>query len=242
MTGSLLEIKKLTKRYPKVTALDGLSLSVGEGELIGFIGPNGAGKTTTFRIITGMILADDGEVTLYDRTVGSDPLFARRNIGYVPQHVLLYDYLTGLEYLNFIADIRKVEDSGSRMKELLELFELEPHGDRLVREYSGGMRRKLALAGALLPAPPLLLLDESFVGLDPESTYRLIRYLQDNVKQGKTLILSSHILDMMDRFITRVVMLHQGSLVCDMTKEELGADGRLMELYLERSGNGALLE
>ena len=240
----ILEITGLIKRYRHIKALDGVDLSIGAGEFVGFIGPNGAGKTTTMRCIAGQLMPDEGEVRVGGQSVLTDPVSARRQVGYVPQELTLYRYLTGEEFLRFVADIRGVEAGvqDERVEELLTLTELQGARHRILREYSGGMSRKIAIAAALIARPPLLLLDESFVGLDPESTSALRKTMATYCQEGGAILLSSHILDMLERLCTRVVLLNGGRIQLDLTREEL--DGRLARgetltsIYLEAIGKG----
>jgi len=237
----LLEIKGLTKRYRKLVAVDGLDLQIHPGEFVGFIGPNGAGKSTTMGSIAGVLNPDEGTLAVGEVDIRADPISARRQISFVPQHLELYDYLTGLEYLQFVAGAKQMEATvrDAQIEELLEMAELDKAKHRLVKEYSGGMARKLAICAALLGPPKLLLLDESFVGLDPESTFTLRQRLVRFCEEGGAILLSSHILDMLERICTRVVMLVDGKLVMDESmaslqekfKADNGAD-TLTDLYM----------
>ena len=238
----VLAIQGLVKRFRSITAVDGVDLTIRPGEFVGLIGPNGAGKTTTMRCISGELAPDEGSVTVGGVSTTDAPIKARAQLGYVPQELELYRYLTGEEFLRFVADVRGVPEGRQdrRLEELLELTELTEARNRIIREYSGGMARKIAIAAALIARPPLLLLDESFVGLDPESTFALRQYLVEFCRQGGAVVLSSHILDMVERTCDRVVILAAGQirrdLDADQLKEALGPDGEhetLTELYLE---------
>lgn len=242
-TQPVLEVQGLVKRYRHITALAGVNLRIEPGEFVGFIGPNGAGKTTTMRCIAGQLMPDEGDVLVGGRSVAQDPIAARAMVGYVPQELTLYRYLTGEEFLRFVADVRGVPaaEQDERVEELLTLTELDKARHRILREYSGGMARKIAIAAALIAQPPLLLLDESFVGLDPESTASLRRYLRRCCERGQAVLLSSHILDMLERICTRVVLLHQGVIQHDLDREAmdqtLGHEHEtLTDLYLDAIG------
>jgi ABC-2 type transport system ATP-binding protein len=245
MSEMLLDVEGLTKRYRKLVAVDALDLCVERGDFIGLIGPNGAGKSTTMGCVTGMLNPDRGAIRLGEVDVIDEPLAARRLISFVPQHPELHGWLTGEEYLRFVGEVRGAADEAldEQVEELLALAELLDARHRLVKEYSGGMMRKLAIGAALVGAPELLLLDESFVGLDPESTYRIRRRLIRFCDDGGAIVLSSHILEMLERICTRIVMLVDGRKVVDAPMDELreefedpdGPDD-LVELYLERSG------
>lgn len=244
-----LQITSMTKRYRRLVAVDSMDLVVEAGEFVGFIGPNGAGKSSTMGCIAGVIAPDEGTVEIQGIDVSTSPVEARKRLGFVPQHLTLLDYLTGLEYLHFVADLRELstEERDAEIDELLVITELEGARDTIIREYSGGMIRKMALAAALLGKPPLLVLDESFVGLDPESTYRLRRRLEEHCKSGGSIILSSHILDMLEPLCDRYVIINQGKIVGDYNRQELAKmkeDGQvenLTELYLEVTGKATTL-
>lgn len=239
-----LKITNLLKKYRRLVAVDGLSLSIGPGEFVGFIGPNGAGKSTTMGCITGLLAPDGGRVEVAGLDGAEKPVEIRRHIGFVPQELELYDYLTGEEFLRFVGDIRGVTgaEQDKQVEALLELTELVEARHRLVKEYSGGMARKIAICAALIGPPELLLLDESFVGLDPESTLRIRRHLQNYCDQGGAILLSSHILDMLERICSRVVILVDGKLKRDLSRAELDAliaSGKYPDLnaiYLEATG------
>ena len=241
---AILEIKGLVKRYRHIKALDGVDLTIRAGDFVGFIGPNGAGKTTTMRCIAGQLMPDEGDVSVGGQSVTQDPVRARGQVGYVPQELTLYRYLTGEEFLRFVADIRGVPagEQDTRIEALLTLTELLGARHRILREYSGGMSRKIAIAAALIARPPMLLLDESFVGLDPESTFALRKHLAAYCEAGGAILLSSHILDMIERLCTRVVLLDRGSIQLDLDREALDArlegGATLTDLYMETTGKG----
>lgn len=219
----ILRVQNLAKRYRHIRVLHDLSLSIHAGEFVGLIGPNGAGKSTTMRCIAAQLAPDAGSITILGHDTLQDPIGARRHLGYVPQDLGLYDHLTGQELLHFVADVREVPPDlqASRIPKLLDQLDLTAAKDRLAREYSGGMARKLAIAAAILAQPPLLLLDESFVGLDPESTFALRHILADYCAQGGAVLLSSHILDMVERVCSRVILLHHGAILRDLDRNAL---------------------
>ncbi len=241
----LLHLEHVVKNYRKLRAVDDLSFSIQPGEFVGFIGPNGAGKSTTMGSIAGILNPDSGVIKAGGVNVLDDPINARKVVSFVPQHLELYGYLTGLEYLQFVSSAKEIapEDAKTQIEELLELSELTKAKHRLIKEYSGGMARKIAICGALLGPPKVLLLDESFVGLDPESTFALQQRLQRFcTEQGGAILLSSHILDMLERLCTRIIMLASGKLVLDQPMHELHelfkskhGPNNLTELYLEKA-------
>lgn len=245
----ILQLQGLTKRYRRLVAVNELDLTIEAGQFVGLIGPNGAGKSTTMGCIAGTVAPDEGTVLIDGVDVVEAPVQARQKLGYVPQHLTLLDYLTGLEYLDFIADLRGLtrQDRAAEIDELLAITELDDQRHVIIREFSGGMLRKLALAAALLGAPPFLVLDESFVGLDPESTYRIRARLEQHCQQGGAILLSSHILDMLQPLCDRFIILHDGEVARDISKDEFDAlcqadeVADLTELYLQTTGKADLL-
>lgn len=236
---SVLAVSELSKSYRKIKALSDVSFEVNPGEFIGLIGPNGAGKSTLMNTVMGRIAPNHGTIHVHGVNVMDATVEARRHVGFVPQDLDLHGYLTGEEYLRFVADLRG-SSTDQEIEDLLALTELSAARHRVVKEYSGGMQRKLAIAAALVGRPPLLILDESFVGLDPESTYRIRRRLEEHRENGGAVLLSSHILEMLERVCTRIVMLVQGELVMDKSMDELradfGEDGDLTHTYLKLAG------
>ncbi len=250
-TDAILDIDGLTKRYRSLVAVDDIHIEIPPGQFVALIGPNGAGKSTLMGCMAGTVSADEGTVHIDGVEVTDDPVEARRRLGYVPQHLTLLDYLTGEEYLDFVADLRELDrqQRDAEIDELLALTELEESRDAILREYSGGMLRKLALSAALIGAPKLLVLDESFVGLDPESTHRIRHKLKEHCERGGSILLSSHILDMLEPMCDRFLILDEGTLARDIDRaelEELRQSKRvdnLTDLYLQTTGKaGAVAE
>lgn len=245
---SILEVSNLSKMYRSTCAVDDLSLRIEPGEFVGLIGPNGAGKSTMMNCTVGRILPTSGSIKVAGLDVATHTVQARQSLGFVPQDLDLHGYLTGEEYLLFLGALREVSEPAlsKEVEDLLELTELVPARHKVVKEYSGGMARKLAIAGALIGAPPLLLLDESFVGLDPESTWRIRRRLEKHCQSGGSILLSSHILEMLERVCTRIIMLNAGKVVLDESMDNLkqrfrdGVD--LTRIYLDLSGKLGLDE
>ena len=247
---SILEIQNLCKTFGKLKAVDDLCMTIEEGQAVAFIGQNGAGKSTTMRTIAGLSSPDSGSVKISGFDIASSPVEARQHLGYVPQELSLYRYLTGDEYLSLIAKIRglSADETEKQLSELLNLCDLDAARNRLIREYSGGMARKIAMAGALIGTPDLVVLDESFVGLDPESTYKLGRYLKSYVLRGRAILISSHVLDMLHSMCTRFFILHHGQCVADYTLEQVNEicsspdTPNLTALYLRKTGQAELIE
>ena len=220
-----LLLDDLSRHFGEQVAVDGLNLSIKQGEIYGFLGPNGAGKTTTIKMIVGLLRPTAGRVVVAGHDVWADPLAAKAAFGYVPDRSLLYERLTGVEYLQFLAQMRSIpqNEAESEIAYLLDLLDLTPHADKLSGAYSFGMKRKLALAGALLHRPPVLILDEPLNGLDPRSARRLQDLLIELAGQGKTIFLSTHDLHTAENVCHRVGIIHQGQLVAEGSAAELRA-------------------
>lgn len=219
----MLELREVTKRFGRHTAVDGVRLTLSPGDFLGLIGPNGAGKTTTLKMSVGHLRPTAGAVLIQGKDVNTHPLEARRNIGYVPEYVSLYEYLSGAEYLDFVGEIKGMGAS-ERKKEadaLLDLLDLGEERNRLIRTYSQGMRRKVALAGAIIGRPPVLILDEALNGLDPTTNHRLKGFLKGLAAEGTAILLSSHVLEVLERICNRIVVLNRGKLVDARNEAEL---------------------
>ncbi|NLG69811.1 MAG: ABC transporter ATP-binding protein [Firmicutes bacterium] len=223
----MLAIRGLVKRYGRspVPAVDGLDLEVGAGEIFGFLGPNGAGKTTTIKVVVGILRPDAGQVTIDGRPAVPSTPEVRRLIGYVPDTPELWPRLRGSEYLAFLADVYQIppEERMDRAWPLVEALELVDAIDSLISSYSHGMRQKLALVGALMVRPHLLVLDEPLVGLDPRSSYVVKELLREHTRRGGTVFFSTHILDVAERLCDRVGIIHKGRLVASGTLDEMRA-------------------
>lgn len=234
-----LAITGLEKAYGRVRAVSGFDLTLRPGELAGFIGPNGAGKSTTFRCIVGIQKPDAGEVRIGGTDIYTQRVAALRALGYVGQDVEVFRYLTGEEVLRMVGQLHELPEDvrEARTDYLLRLLGLRDASTRLVREYSGGMAQKLAIAAAVLHEPRLILLDEAFAGLDPESTEAIRAHLDELRQRGAAVLLSSHILDTLERWVDRVVLLVGGRVVADLEgpalRDRIRDVGSLTALYLE---------
>jgi ABC-2 type transport system ATP-binding protein len=222
---NVLSIRGLEKRFRATVAVDGVSFDVRPGELLGLIGPNGAGKSTTVKILTGQLLADKGEVFVRGLDILKDPLAAKRAVGYVPQDIELFPFLTGRELLELVAAIRDVpkESVAGVIDELLRRFRLTEAQHRMTREYSEGMARKLSICAALIGAPPLLILDESLNGLDPRAAAEVKALIREELARGTAIVLVSHILDVLEKLCTRIVLIDAGRVVRTLDRAELDA-------------------
>ena len=247
----MLKLEGVSKRYKgaDVNAVDNLNLEVRPGEIFGFLGPNGAGKTTTIKMVVGLLTADRGKIVVNGQDLAADPLGAKRSIGFVPDNPNLYPRLTGLEYLNLIGDVYGV-DGATRKRRLdhyLGMFELTGALGDLIQSYSRGMQQKLALTGALLHQPPLFILDEPMVGLDPRSAHLFKNIMRDHVNQGNTVFFSTHVLEVAEQLCDRVGIINKGQLIACGTMDELrppsGQVGSNLEkLFLELTDAGDAYE
>jgi ABC-2 type transport system ATP-binding protein len=240
---SLLRLRNLTKNYDSFTAVRNLSLEVRAGELFGFLGPNGAGKTTTIKMISGLLRPTDGTVEIGGHDMLGDPLAAKAMLGLVPDSPILYRKLTGREFLRFVAELYSVEAAltEKRIHDLLELLGMTETADDLIETYSHGMRQKTAIMAALVHDPKVVVLDEPTVGLDPRSAKVVKDVLRALCKRGKTVFMSTHILEIAERMCDRVGIINKGELVAVGTIAELRAarhDGAksLEDIFLELTG------
>jgi len=214
---AILRLDDVSKEYGRVRAVQDLSLELQAGELVGLVGPNGAGKSTTIQMLAGQLLPTRGNIEVQGVDVVERPGEARKFIGYVPEEPRLYDYLSAREMLEFVVEIRGSGDVDSA----LELTGLGSDAERLIREYSQGMRRKTALACAMISKPPLLILDEALNGLDPPSALRVGEALRAACAEGATVLLSTHVLETLERLADRVVMIEAGRIVADLPASEI---------------------
>lgn len=218
-------LENVTKSYVRGAppAVDHLNLTLQPGEIFGFIGSNGAGKTTTIKMMTGILEQDEGKIEIYGHDMKTDPLEAKRMIGYVPDNHEVYERLKGIEYLNFMGDVYGVDGKTrkERITRYLEMFELEQAIQDQIKRYSHGMKQKLCVIGALLSNPPLWILDEPMTGLDPQSSYRLKQAMQTHCKEGNTVFFSTHVLEVAQQLCDRVGIIQGGKLIAVGTLEEL---------------------
>ena len=236
----MITFEHVTKQYGKggVKAVDDLSLHVGRGKVYGFIGPNGAGKTTSIRLMTGILTPSAGRVLIGGHDMAKDPIEAKRLIGFVPDSHELYDRLTGMEYLNFMADVYQVD--AARRKEHIEkylnLFELEDAAGEQIRSYSRGLKQKLTIIGALIHQPPVWVLDEPMVGLDPRAAHLLKEEMRRHCEAGNTVFFSTHVLEVAEKLCDEIAIIDHGRLVAEGTMEalRLGEKGASLEdLFLQ---------
>lgn len=235
----MLKISHVSKSYAKgkVKAVDDISLEVKNGEIFGFLGPNGAGKTTTIKMTTGILQIDSGSIEINGFDIKKDPVEAKKSMGYVPDTHDIYDRLTGIEYLNFIADVYGVDEKTRRenIEKYLEIFEIKNAAGDLIRSYSHGMKQKLILTGALLHNPPLWILDEPMTGLDPKAAHFLKEEMRSHCGRGNSVFFSTHVLEVAEKLCDRLAIIKNGKIIAVGTLDELRqSKGETLEnIFLE---------
>ena len=231
----MLEIKGLTKCYGEKKAVDDLSLHISPGTIYGFIGHNGAGKTTTLKAAVGILDFDKGEILIDGKSIKDDPIACKRVLAYIPDNPDLYEYMTGIKYLNFIADIFDVspEARKERIEKYAGLFELTNDLAQPVSAYSHGMKQKLAIISAWLHSPKLIIMDEPFVGLDPKAAHILKGMMRELCDEGGAIFFSTHVLEVAEKLCDQVAIIKGGRLIRSGTMAEVKGDDSLEEVFLE---------
>lgn len=234
----MLKIEHLTKTYGDKKAVDDLSLHILPGQIYGFIGHNGAGKTTTIKACCGILRFDQGEITVDGKSLRRDPIGCKRVMAYIPDNPDLYEFLSGIAYLNFAADVYGVsaEERQARIRRYGDEFELTADLAQPISEYSHGMKQKLAIIAALLHEPRLLVMDEPFVGLDPIATHKLKGIMRDICDRGGAIFFSTHVLEVAEKLCDQVAIIKQGRLVRTGSMEEVRGDSSLEQVFLELEG------
>lgn len=232
-----IAIRDLRKVYDGKSAVDGLNLMVPRGSFFGFLGPNGAGKSTTIRMLTGLIPPTSGSVELLGLPMPAEEMAIKQRIGLVPDESLLFDRLTGQEFLEFVGRMYSLEKSlaKQRAEELLGLFELSNERKKLIAEYSKGMRKRVAMAASLIHKPELFLMDEPFEGVDAVGARLMKDILVDQVRHGATIFLTSHVLEVVERLCDRLAIINQGKIVAEGTLADLRAGSETLEDYFVRT-------
>ena len=240
----MIELKNLTKKYADFKALDNLSLSIPKGEIFGFIGPNGAGKTTTIKMMGGILAPTSGTITIGGIRMDENPEDAKRKIGFIPDRPYLYEKLTGMEFLHFVADLYNVSETDFKKKaeEQLSVFSLSDWPNELIESYSHGMKQRLIMAAALLHDPEVIIVDEPTVGLDPEAVKLLKDLFQALAKQGVTVFMSTHTLQVAEAICDRIGVIRKSRLIATGTMQELkkaaNTDGDLEHVFLTLIAEG----
>ncbi len=234
----MLNIEHLTKIYVEKKAVDDLNLHIRPGEIYGFIGHNGAGKTTTLKSVAGILQFDAGEIYIGGDSVREKPLECKRKIAYIPDNPDLYEYMTGIKYLNFIADIFGVDAAlrRERIRRYADAFELTGDLAQPIAAYSHGMKQKLAIIAAWLHEPRLILMDEPFVGLDPKAAHILKGMMRELCERGGAIFFSTHVLEVAEKLCDKVAIIKGGKLIRSGTMEEVKGDDSLEEVFLELEG------
>ena len=234
----MLKINHFTKTYGDKKAVDDLTLHIHAGEVYGFIGHNGAGKTTTLKSVAGILQFDGGEILVDGVSIKADPLVCKKKMAYIPDNPDLYDFMTGIQYLNFVADIFGVptQERTQRINQLAEAFELTASLSQSIGSYSHGMKQKLAIISAWLHQPELILMDEPFVGLDPKASHILKEMMRDVCSRGGAIVFSTHVLEVAEKLCDKVAIIKGGKLVRSGTMEEVKGDDSLEDVFLELEG------
>jgi len=244
-----VELRKVAKRYADIVAVDHMDLDVRYGEILGLLGPNGSGKSTALKMILGLVKPDHGSAKVVGMEVEDDPVAVKRHVGYVPETPRLYEFLTGLEYLDFVGDIygMAVSEKKTRIEEYLGALELEGREGDIISSYSLGMKQKIALISAFLHKPKLLILDEPLNGLDPKSARIVKNLLRELASQGVTTIMSTHILEIAQAMCDRIAIMYEGRLLALGNMEEMRQKARLPasdleEIFLKLTGTEDIRE
>ena len=231
----MVEIKRLCKSYDNKRVVDNLDLTINDGEIYGFIGHNGAGKTTTIKCLIGILSFDKGEILIDGLSIKDKPIECKRKIAYIPDNPDLYNYMSGVDYLNFIGDVFNVtnEERIKRIDKYAGIFELTDSLANPISSYSHGMRQKLAIIAAWLHEPDLIVMDEPFVGLDPKASHDLKMMMREFCDNGGSIFFSTHVLEVAEKLCDKVAIIKQGQLIKSGTMEEVKGDSSLESVFLE---------
>lgn len=234
----MLKIEHLTKKYGEKRAVDDLSLHIPPGEIYGFIGHNGAGKTTTLKSCCGILRFGEGEITVDGVSIRKDPLACKKKLAYIPDNPDLYEFMTGIQFLNFVGDIFGVDKAvrQERIRKYADAFELMDDLPAPVSSYSHGMKQKLAVISALIHDPKLIIMDEPFVGLDPKASHLLKSIMREKCDEGCAIFFSTHVLEVAEKLCDKVAIIKGGRLVKSGTMDEVKGDSSLEDVFLELEG------
>ena len=231
----MLQISNLTKKYGEKKAVDNLTLHIQPGEIYGFIGHNGAGKTTTIKSCCGILQFDEGEILIDGISVKDDPIACKKQLAYIPDNPDLYEFMSGMQFLNFIADIFEVSavDRASRIKRYADLLGLTDDLGQSIASYSHGMKQKLAIISALIHEPKLIIMDEPFVGLDPKASHQLKQLMREICDNGGAIFFSTHVLEVAEKLCDKIAIIKGGKLIKAGDTEEVKGDSSLESVFLE---------
>ncbi len=235
----MLKIENLTKKYGDKVAVNNLSLEINKGEIYGFIGHNGAGKTTTLKCVVGISDFDAGKITLNGVSVKESPVEYKKKIAYIPDNPDLYEYMTGIKFLNFISDIFGIDTNTRKEKidKLSEQFEIKNDLGKPISTYSHGMKQKLAIIAAWIHSPEFIIMDEPFVGLDPKAAYILKGMMREACDNGCAIFFSTHVLEVAEKLCDKIAIIKKGDLIKSGTMEEVKGDDSLEDVFLEMEEN-----
>lgn len=231
----MLRIENLTKKYGEHKAVDDLSLHIAPGEIYGFIGHNGAGKTTTLKSVVGILQFDEGEIYVNGTSVKDDPLRCKKELAYIPDNPDIYEFMTGIKYLNFVGDIFGVgaSDRQKKIRKYADMFELTADLAQPISAYSHGMKQKLAIISAWIHSPKLIIMDEPFVGLDPKAAHLLKGMMREVCNNGGAIFFSTHVLEVAEKLCDKIAIIKEGKLIRSGKMEEVKGDDSLEEVFLE---------
>lgn len=234
----MLKIENLTKQYDEKKAVDDLSLHICPGEIYGFIGHNGAGKTTTLKACAGILQFDAGEIMIDGISIKNEPLACKKEMAYIPDNPDIYEFMSGIQFLNFVADIFAVsaKDRKERIHKYADAFEITAELGQPISAYSHGMKQKLAIISAWIHEPKLIMMDEPFVGLDPKASHLLKEMMRETCNRGNAIFFSTHVLEVAEKLCDKVAIIKQGRLVKSGTMEDVKGDDSLEEVFLELEG------
>lgn len=231
----MIELKNFSKSYGNKLAVDNLSLCVSEGDICAFVGPNGAGKTTTLKAIAGILDFDKGDILIDGISIKTNPIACKKKMAYLPDNPDLYEFLKGIDYLNFICDIYEIDEKREELiKKYSDMFELTGFLGNTINTYSHGMKQKLSIISALIHEPKILLLDEPFVGLDPISSHNLKEIMKELTKNGVSIFFSTHVLEVAEKLCNKVAVIKKGKLVVFDSMKKVIKDKSLEDLFMEK--------
>lgn len=237
----MLRIEHLTKKYDQYKAVDDLSLHIEKGMIYGFIGHNGAGKTTTLKSVVGILPFDEGEIWVDGMSIQKNPLECKKKMAYIPDNPDLYEYLSGIQYLNFVADVYKVSqaDREQRIKKYADMLELTDDLAQPISAYSHGMKQKLAVIAAFIHEPQLMIMDEPFVGLDPKASHLLKQMMRDMCDRGGAIFFSTHVLEVAEKLCDKIAIIKNGKLVISGRTQDVTQNDTLEDVFLELENDDA---
>lgn len=237
----MLKIEHLTKKYDQYKAVNDLSLEIDDGLIYGFIGHNGAGKTTTLKSVVGILPFDEGDIFIDGKSIKKNPLECKKEMAYIPDNPDLYEYLTGIQYLNFVADVYQVSknDREARIAKFADMLELTDDLAQPISAYSHGMKQKLAVISAFIHNPKLIIMDEPFVGLDPKASHLLKQLMKEHCQQGGAIFFSTHVLEVAEKLCDRIAIIKQGKLIISGRTQDVTQNESLEDVFLELENDNA---